>query len=73
MVKDVDHLLFFDDKVDLRMAALAINNPMTALSIKYMLLDKNVKSFVIFGAKSTLGRMLLKVALRKGLNPIGIV
>lgn len=73
IVKDFDHLLFFDDKVDLRMAATSVINPLTALCIKYMLLDKGADSFVFCGANSTLGRILIKCALRKGLKPIAIL
>lgn len=73
VVKDVDHLLVFDDKVDLRMAATSVINPLTALCLKYMMLDKGVDSFIFFGANSTLGHILMKIAIRKGLKPIGIV
>jgi NADPH:quinone reductase-like Zn-dependent oxidoreductase len=73
VVKDIDCLLFFDDKVDLRMAANAVTNPLAALCLKYMLLDRNIKSFVVFGASSTLGTMLMRIALRKNLSPIAVV
>jgi len=73
VVKHIDHLLFFDDKVDLKLAATAVINPLTAISIKYMLLDRKAKSFVFLGANSTLGRIFIKIAMRKGLEPIAIV
>jgi len=72
-VADIDHILIFDDNVDLRLASTAIINPLTALCIKYILLDKGAKSFVFHGADSNLGRMFLKMALRKNLQPIAIV
>jgi NADPH:quinone reductase-like Zn-dependent oxidoreductase len=38
-VADVDHILIFDDSVDLRRCATAMINPLTAISIKYILLE----------------------------------
>lgn len=73
VVKDVDHLLFFNDNVDLRLAANAVANPLAALCLKYMLLERKAQSFIVFGAASALGRMLIKVALRKNLRPIAVV
>ena len=73
IVKNFDELLIFDDSVDLKMAATSVVNPMTALSIKYMLLDKGAKSFVFLGANSTLGRIFMRLAQLKGLEPIVIV
>lgn len=72
-VADVDKILIFEDNVDLRLASAAIINPLTALCVKYILLDKGAKSFVFHGAASNLGRMFIKMALRKNLQPIAIV
>jgi NADPH:quinone reductase len=72
-VADVDKILIFEDNVDLKLASAAIINPLTALCVKYILLDKGAKSFVFHGASSNIGRMLLKMALRKNLQPIAIV
>jgi NADPH:quinone reductase-like Zn-dependent oxidoreductase len=72
-VADVDKIIIFEDNVDLRLASTAIINPLTALCVKYILLDKGAKSFVFHGAASNLGRMFLKMALRKNLQPIAIV
>ena len=66
-VADVDHILIFDDNVDLKLASASIINPLTALCVKYILLDKGAKSFVFHGANSNLGRMFIKMALRKNL------
>lgn len=73
VVKDVDCLLFFNDQVDLRLAANAVANPLAALCIKYILLERKAHAFLLFGAASTLARILLKVALRKNLRPIAMV
>lgn len=73
VVKDFDHILMFDDKVDLRMAATSLVNPLTALSMKFMMLDRGFESCVFMGANSTLGHIFLKIALRKGLKPIALV
>lgn len=72
-VKNFDEVLLFDDKADLKMCATAFINPLTALCVKYMLLDRNVKQFVFIGANSTLGHIFLKIAIRKGLQPLAIV
>jgi len=72
-VADVDKILIFNDNVDLRLASSAIINPLTALCVKYILLDKGAKSFVFHGANSNLGRMFMKMAQRKNLQPIAIV
>ena len=66
-VADVDKILIFDDNVELRLASAAIINPLTALCVKYILLDKGAKSFIFHGANSSLGRMFIKMALRKNL------
>lgn len=55
------------------MAATSVINPLTALSIKYMMLDRGIDSFIFLGANSTLGHILMKIAIKKGLKPIGIV
>ena len=72
-VKNYEDVLIFDNKADLKMCATAFINPLTALCVKYMLLDRNVKQFVFMGANSTLGHIFLKIALRKGLRPLAIV
>jgi NADPH:quinone reductase-like Zn-dependent oxidoreductase len=48
-------------------------NPLTALCMKYMLLDRNLKTFVFHGASCQLGRMFLRIAKKKGLTGIAIV
>ncbi len=47
-------------------------NPMTALCIKYRLLDEGAKNFVVHGAATNLGRMFLRIAKRQGLEGISI-
>ena len=73
VVKDVDCLLYFSADADLRLAATAVTTPLAALCLKYLLLDLKAHTFLVSGAASTLGRMLLKVALRKNLRPIALV
>jgi NADPH:quinone reductase-like Zn-dependent oxidoreductase len=72
-VAEVDKILIFNDNVDLRLASSAVINPLTALCVKYILLDKGAKSFVFHGANSNLGRMFIKVAQHKNLQPIALV
>ena len=67
----MDRILLLDDSVDLRRCSMA--NPLTALCIKYIMLDKGLKSFIFLGANSALGRMLIRAALRKGFMPIAMV
>jgi len=55
-VQDVRRLFFFNDDVDLRLAATAVINPLTALCLRQVLLDRGAKSCIFFGANSTLGR-----------------
>lgn len=70
VVKEIDHLLFFEDHVDLRKIAVSIVNPLTALSLKFMMLDRGVKSFVLLGPNSTFGHIMIKAALKKDIRPI---
>lgn len=73
VVKNFNHIFIFDDKVDLRTCATSVINPLTALSIKFMLFDKGAKSFIFLGGNSTLGRILMKCAKWKGMEPIAVV
>jgi len=71
-VCDADKIITFNDDVDLKKCSSALINPLTCLSLKFMLLDKGAKSFVFHGAGSNLGRTFLKIAKRKGLDGIAI-
>jgi NADPH:quinone reductase-like Zn-dependent oxidoreductase len=71
-VCDAERVITYKDEVDLKICASAIINPLTCLCIKYMLLDKGAKNFVFHGAGTNLGEMFLRIAKRKGLEPIAL-
>lgn len=73
IVKDVDHILFFNDEVDLKLAAGSSVNPMTALSLRQMLIDRGLNSCIFFGANSNLGRMFLKLCSMENIECLAIV
>ncbi len=74
-VRDIDRVLFFEDHVDLRLAATSVIVPMTALCLKYMMLDKGASSFILAASQQLpfFARVMAKVALRKNLKPIVIL
>ena len=59
VVKDKDDLLFLDNSVDLRIAADAIVNPMTAMSLRKMVADVKANCVIIDSANTPLGRLLI--------------
>lgn len=71
-VQDVNRLLFFNDDIDLRLAATSVINPLTALSLKWIIREKGAKSCVFYGANSTLGRIFTQCARMKDIEVIGI-
>ncbi len=64
--------MLLDDKVDLRIAADAITNPMTALSVMKLVRDFKPDSVILDGAQSSLGRMIIQLCLRDNLDIIVI-
>jgi NADPH:quinone reductase-like Zn-dependent oxidoreductase len=40
IVQDLDKVILLDDSVDLKMCATAVINPLTALCVKYIMLDR---------------------------------
>lgn len=72
-VQDFDRLLIFDDKVDLKLAATSMINPLTALSLSNIVLDRGAKSCIFFGANSSLGRIFINLACQKGIEVLAIV
>lgn len=71
-IQDAKCLLLFNDDVDLKKCASSMINPLTALCIKFRLLDEGAKTFVFHGAGTNLGRMFLKIAKSHGLEGISI-
>jgi len=59
VIKDQDDLLFLDNSVDLKIAADAIVNPVTALSLRRMVYDLKANCVLIDSANTSLGRMLI--------------
>lgn len=72
VVKKLDDLMLLDDKVDLRIAADAITNPMTALSVLKLIRDFKPDSVILDGAQSSLGRMLIQLCLKDNLDIVVI-
>lgn len=63
-IQNAKCLLLFNDDVDLKKCASSMINPLTALCMKFRLLDEGAKNFVFHGAGTNLGRMFLKIAKR---------
>ncbi|CDW72789.1 zinc-binding dehydrogenase family protein [Stylonychia lemnae] len=70
VVKDQDDLLFLDESVDLRIAADAIVNPMTALCLRKICCDLKANAVVIDSASTSLGRMLIQLFQKDNIDII---
>jgi hypothetical protein len=66
-------MLFFKDDVDLKLAACSVINPLTALCLREMILDRGFKSCAFFGANSSLGRMFLQLCSMINIECLAIV
>eukprot|EP00347_Sterkiella_histriomuscorum_P006880 403351084 len=73
VVKDQDDLLYLDNNVDLRIAADAIVNPMTALGLRKICLDLKTDLIVLDSATTQMGRMLIKVFQKENIDIIPLV
>lgn len=72
-MQSVDKLLFFNDDVDLRLAANSVINPLTSLCLKDILIKKGAKSVVYLGADSFLGRTFIRLARDSDIDVIAVI
>lgn len=68
VIKDLDKCILLDDQVDLRLAADAITNPMTALSLMKLIREFKADCVVIDCAQSSLGRMLIQLCQKDNIE-----
>lgn len=64
--------MFLDNSVDLRTAADSLVNPLTALCLRKLVTDYNVKCVVIDGAITQLGRILCRLFLKEDIQIIAV-
>lgn len=72
-IKDLDQILIFDEKVELRDLSQVYINPLTVLCLRKMVLDRNLNSVIFLGASSSLGKLFINLCKDKGIECIPLV
>eukprot|EP00347_Sterkiella_histriomuscorum_P023523 403334315 len=72
-IKKRENLIFLDDQTNLKEAIDAFVNPLTALSLRRIILQNNHRSCIIDGASCHLGRTLIQLCRESDIDVIAVV